>query len=81
MAHLSIKADKLKKITEYVEFLMEQNENLNLVSRKLDVTTVIDEHIYDCLAPWKMFGDYESITDLGTGAGLPGILITIYLSR
>ena len=77
MAHLSIKADKLKKITEYVEFLMEQNENLNLVSRKLDVKTVIEEHIYDCLAPWEMFCDFRSITDLGTGAGLPGILLAI----
>jgi 16S rRNA (guanine527-N7)-methyltransferase len=47
------------------------------MSRKLDIQTIVNEHIYDCIAPWTLFNEYGSITDLGTGAGMPGIILSI----
>ena len=72
-----IKPDFHQKLKTYLEYLLEQNTQLNLVSRKLDTATIIKEHIYDCLCGWKYFRDCSSITDIGTGGGLPGLLFAI----
>jgi 16S rRNA (guanine527-N7)-methyltransferase len=76
---LDISDGKVDKIADYTEFVLEKNQSLNLMSRQLDVNTVVSEHIYDCLAPWNMFKKFSSVTDLGTGAGMPGILLAILL--
>jgi 16S rRNA (guanine527-N7)-methyltransferase len=65
------------KIFEYLKFLLKKNDELNLISRKLEVETIILEHIYDCFSCAKYFKDFKSITDIGTGGGFPGILLGI----
>jgi 16S rRNA (guanine527-N7)-methyltransferase len=65
------------KIFEYLKFLLIKNDELNLISRKLEIETVIIEHIYDCLSCVKYFEKFKSITDIGTGGGFPGILLGI----
>jgi 16S rRNA (guanine527-N7)-methyltransferase len=42
---------------------------------------LIVDHIFDCLVGWKYFIDYSSIADLGTGGGLPGILLGIIFNE
>lgn len=65
------------KINDYLEFLLKKNQELNLMSRKLSVSDIIDDHFEDCLSAYKYFTEYASIADIGTGGGLPGILLAI----
>ncbi|HOV12854.1 MAG TPA: 16S rRNA (guanine(527)-N(7))-methyltransferase RsmG [Spirochaetota bacterium] len=64
-------------VYSYLLFLLEKNTELNLVSRKLDEKTIIMDHIYDCLAGFGYFKNFETITDLGSGGGFPGLLLAI----
>lgn len=71
--------DEIKnKIQEYLYFLLKKNIELNLISRKLTTKQIIVDHIYDCTIAFNFFSQYKSICDLGTGAGLPGILLAIF---
>ncbi|OHD10968.1 MAG: 16S rRNA (guanine(527)-N(7))-methyltransferase RsmG [Spirochaetes bacterium GWD1_27_9] len=66
-----------KNINSYLELLLKKNEELNLISRKLDIKTIIIDHIYDCLCANDFFTPYSSITDIGSGGGFPAILLAI----
>lgn len=65
------------KINDYLGFLLKKNQELNLMSRKLSVSDIINDHFEDCLSAHKYFTEYGSIADMGTGGGLPGILLAI----
>ncbi|HOJ64085.1 MAG TPA: 16S rRNA (guanine(527)-N(7))-methyltransferase RsmG [Spirochaetota bacterium] len=67
----------LDKIENYIEHLILKNREINLFSRKITKEVLIKEHIVDCLLPYSYFANYNSITDLGTGGGLPGVLLAI----
>lgn len=67
----------LEKIISYIKLLLEKNRELNLISRQLAIEEILSSHIIDCLAGCKYFQDYNSITDLGSGGGLPGIILAI----
>lgn len=77
LTYAGINIKFLDEISNYLTFLLKKNLELNLVSRKLTPETLIVEHIYDCLAGFEYFEDYETITDLGSGGGFPGILLGI----
>lgn len=72
-----IDVSKYTKIKDYLVFLLEKNRDLNLVSRKLTTQQIITDHIYDCLLGFKFFHSYNSICDIGSGGGFPGILLAI----
>ena len=67
----------LTKLTEYKKILIKENETMNLIGK----STVIDldeRHLLDCIQIVKYLPQHEkSIMDIGTGAGLPGIILSI----
>ena len=67
----------LTKLTEYKKILIKENENMNLIGK----STIIDldeRHLLDCIQIVKYLPHHEkSVMDLGTGAGLPGIILSI----
>ena len=67
----------LAKLSEYKKMLLMENENMNLIGKS--TTTDIDErHFLDCIQIAKYLPHYEkSLMDIGTGAGLPGIILSI----
>ena len=65
------------KTAEFLHYIMQANQTLNLMSRKLTADDILTDHIRDCLIGAKFFTDYNSIADLGTGGGFPGILLSI----
>ena len=67
----------LTKLSEYKKILIKENENMNLIGK----STIIDldeRHLLDCLQIVKYLPQHEkSVMDIGTGAGLPGIILSI----
>ncbi len=60
-------------LQKFKELLLEENEKINLISRRADPNDV-DRHIEDALTACKHFDfDDKKIIDVGSGAGFPGI--------
>lgn len=74
---LEIEVIYLENIEKYLNYLLNKNLEYNLISRKLTIEEIIYDHVFDCLVCWEYFKKYSSITDLGSGGGLPGILLSI----
>lgn len=70
-------ADKVGKFGDFLDFLMEKNQELNVISRKLPLETIILEHLYDCVGGFEYFKPFSVIADLGSGGGFPGLLLGI----
>lgn len=67
----------LEKLYQYKELLVEWNEKINLTAIIEDYDVII-KHIVDSLIVVKYIKEGQNIIDVGTGAGLPGIIISIY---
>ncbi|MCL4415694.1 MAG: 16S rRNA (guanine(527)-N(7))-methyltransferase RsmG [Actinobacteria bacterium] len=84
--NLSFTEADINKIEKYIDVLLEYNKQSNLVGTKLKQDILI-RHIIDSLSIFKysnyffepLEGKDFRILDIGTGAGLPGILISIFL--
>ena len=66
-----------------LEYLLEKNEKINLISRKkVSKKTIIERHIIDS-AQIIDFVDLNSntTTDIGSGGGMPGIIVAIILKN
>lgn len=74
--------EKMKMLEIYKDFLIEYNKKINL-------TTITDEkeiylkHFYDSLTISKVIdlSKYDSLLDVGTGAGFPGMVLAIVYSN
>ena len=67
----------LNKLTEYKKMLLNENENMNLIG-KSTITDLDERHLLDCIQIFKYLPQHEkSLMDVGTGAGLPGIILSI----
>jgi len=64
----------ISKLLIYKELLMKWNNSFNLTSVKN--TEIVTHHFLDCLAVIP-FINSSRLLDVGTGAGLPGIVIAI----
>ena len=64
----------ISKLLIYKELLMKWNNSFNLTSVKN--TEIVTHHFLDCLAVIP-FINSSTLLDVGTGAGLPGIVIAI----
>ncbi len=71
---------QLQLLESYVSLLLEWNKKINLISRK-DEAHVWQNHILHSIAPlFKLaFTRKSAVLDLGTGGGMPGIPLKIFL--
>jgi 16S rRNA (guanine527-N7)-methyltransferase len=68
---------QVDKIDFYLSSIIEHNKHTNLVG-KSTIENIWDRHVLDCLQLTKYIIDKKlKILDLGTGAGLPGVLFSI----
>ena len=68
---------QVDKLDFYLSSLIKHNEHTNLVG-KSTIENIWDRHVLDCLQLTKYITNKKlKILDLGTGAGLPGVLLSI----
>jgi len=66
-------------IAKYFELLSIWNRKIRLVSKAASVDEFEREHVQDARRLAPLLADARSLIDIGTGAGLPGMLIKIML--
>lgn len=76
--NIDIKEEQLDQLEKYYNLLIEWNEKINL-TRIVDKEDVYLKHFYDSLTITKVIDltKVETLCDVGTGAGLPGIVLKI----
>ena len=75
----NVSRETCRLLDYYKELVLEKNNKINLISRK-DINNFIERHIIDCAQAIDFIDLNNKIcTDLGSGAGLPGIVIAIML--
>lgn len=78
----NIKTEQWKSLNKYVELLLEYNEKYNLIGKNT-IQNIWSRHIIDSIQLVKYIndGDCENILDLGSGAGLPIIVLGIITQK
>ena len=69
-------AEQLVLLKKYLDFLYEANAQFNLTAVR-DPADAWDRHILDSLSLIPFIGNTETLMDVGSGAGLPGVVIAI----
>lgn len=76
--NIEITQEQLSKLNRYYEMIVETNKYMNLTAI-LEKEDVYLKHFYDSLTINKIvdLNNIETLCDIGTGAGFPGIVIKI----
>ena len=70
-------SDISSKLFEYKKLLLDSNQNMNLIG-KSTIDDFDQRHFLDCIQIHKYMTEKNKLTiDLGSGAGLPGVLLSI----
>ncbi len=75
---LNFAASSIEKLKEFKNLVFKQNKNYNLIAKSTE-NQIWERHILDS-AQLVKFIDFNSnsLADLGTGAGFPGLVIEIF---
>lgn len=67
---------------QFVAHVRAWNRRTQLISRA-DEGQIVDRHILECLAPAAIYPIHQAqhVIDLGSGAGLPGLILAMLLPR
>ena len=76
---LNVSRETLSTLNKYRELVISENLKINLISAKT-ASDFMERHITDCAQAIEFIDkNGKTCTDLGTGAGLPGIVLAILL--
>ena len=81
--HLNVPRETFLDFEKYISLILQKNQKINIISKNTALKkTIIERHIIDS-AQVIDFIDLNSniITDLGSGAGFPGIVVAIILKN
>lgn len=74
---MEISKEQEEQLEKYVDFLLKYNEKINLIG-KSTIDDIWNRHIIDSLQVIKLIENKNiKLADLGSGAGLPGIVLSI----
>lgn len=75
--NIELDDEKVKKFYTYMNLLLEWNEKINLTAIT-EPNDIILKHFVDSLTIEKFINKNAKVIDIGTGAGFPGIPVSIY---
>ena len=81
--HLNVSRETFLDFENYISMILEKNKKINIISQKTaSKKSIIDRHIIDS-AQIIDFVDLNcnTTTDLGSGGGMPGIIVAIILKN
>lgn len=74
---LNVPRETISRLEEYIALLIKWNQTINLVSKN-DINDIWSKHIILCAELIKYIDNKEiTLVDLGSGSGLPGIILSI----
>ena len=77
VSEFTLNNTQVDKIEFYLSSIIKYNKHTNLIG-KSTIENIWDRHVLDCLQLTKYITNKKlKILDLGTGAGLPGVLFSI----
>ena len=81
-SNLDVSRETLKDLEEYSNSIILKNKTINLISKSTE-KSIKQRHIYDSAQTIEFIDkkDIKICTDLGSGAGLPGIVLGILMKR
>jgi len=72
------RSDVIAKGAQHLGLIVQINESLNLTRITTPREAAI-KHVLDSVIPWRLFAEASHILDAGTGAGFPGIPLSLVL--
>ena len=81
LSGLNVSRETFSDLESYTSMILEKNEKINLISKKInEKNDIIQRHIIDSAQIIDII-DFNSntTTDIGSGSGMPGIIIAIVL--
>ena len=77
VSYFNLNKKQVEKIDFFITSIINFNQHTNLIG-KSTIENIWDRHVLDCLQLTKCINNKKlKILDLGTGAGLPGVLLSI----
>lgn len=73
---IQLNQNNIDSINIYVDELLRWNKKINLTAI-VDVDEIYEKHVFDCLRVLPLIKRIKSIVDIGSGAGLPGLLLAL----
>ena len=83
LSGLNVSRETFSDFESYISMILEKNEKINLISNKFNgKNDIIERHIIDSAQIIDIV-DFNSntTTDIGSGSGMPGIIIAILLKN
>jgi len=79
LKELKFSEENIKKLAIFHNELLNYNKNYNLIANST-IDNIWNRHILDSaqIVKYIDFKDNESLSDMGSGAGLPGMIIAIF---
>lgn len=77
---LSFSPDVLDKLLDYLALLQKWNATYNLTAVR-DPAQMLTQHLLDCMATLPAFAKARRVLDVGSGGGLPGMVIAIWAEQ
>lgn len=77
---LSFSPDVLEKLLDYLALLQKWNTVYNLTAVR-DPSEMLTQHLLDCMATMPAFVHAKRLLDVGSGGGLPGMVIAIWAQQ
>jgi 16S rRNA (guanine527-N7)-methyltransferase len=81
--HLNVPRETFLDFENYISMILEKNKKINIISQNTaSKKAIIDRHIIDSaqIIDFVNFNS-DTTTDLGTGSGMPGIIVAIILKN
>ncbi len=74
---ISLSTRQIDKLLDYLALLVKWNSVYNLTSVR-DPQQMVIQHLLDAMSALTAFQGAKRVLDVGTGGGLPGIVIAIW---